>query len=303
MVDLYPGFQKFDIAVEGNIVIHVARSGTGPPLLLLHGFPQTHMIWHKVARNLVARYTLVIMDIRGYGGSSKPAVSYQSNPQDHRLYAKSAMARDCAMLMTKLNFESFFVCGHDRGGRVAHKLCVDYPTRVTKCMVLDICPTKAMYEATDMRFAHGYWHWFFLTQPAPFPEKIMLASPNETSQKFLKGGGTDIFFEDALAEYKKQFQDWDTVHAMCEDYRASMQEDIAESYKDIQEGRKIRCPLMVLWGKRGIIEALFDARTLWAEVCETGVLDESSGPVDCGHYIPEEAPEDLTKYIEAFFLL
>lgn len=301
MVHLYVGFQTFDIAVEHDVTIHGVRAGTGPPLLLLHGFPQNHLIWHKVAPHLMASYTLIIVDIRGYGGSSKPAVSYQSNPQNHTLYAKSAMARDCAMLMTKLNFESFFVCGHDRGGRIAHKLCVDYPTRVFKCMVLDICPTKAMYEATDMRFAHAYWHWFFLTQPAPFPEKIMLASPNEMSEKCFKGRARDVFAEEALAEYKKQFQDWDTVHAMCEDYRASMQEDIAESSADIQAGRKIRCPLMVLWGKQGIIEALLDARASWAEVCEEGMLDANSGIVDCGHYIPEEAPEDLTNNIKKFF--
>lgn len=301
MVDLYPGFQNFDISVERDIVIHGVRSGTGPPLLLLHGFPQTHLIWHKVARHLVARFTLIIIDIRGYGASSKPAIPYDSNPQDHGLYAKSAMARDCATLMTKLGFQAFFLCGHDRGGRIAHKLCVDYPERVSKCMVLDICPTKAMYESTNMRFAYAYWHWFFLTQPAPFPEKLMLASPDEMSAKCLKERATDLFVEEALVEYKKQFRDWDTVHAMCEDYRASMHEDIAESEKDIKEGKRIRCPLMVLWGKQGIIETSFDARKLWTDVCEVGLLDENSSTLDCGHYIPEEAPEQLTKYMNGFF--
>ena len=301
MSSLYPGFHAFDISVEPNIVIHGVRAGSGLPLLLLHGFPQTHLIWHKVADKLTSKYTLLIIDIRGYGASSKPSVNYEEDPSDHKLYTKSAMARDCATLMTKLGYTSFFVCGHDRGGRIAHKLCVDHPARVRKCMVLDICPTKAMYEATNMRFAHAYWHWFFLTQPAPFPEKLMMASPEVVSEKCFKGKADYLSPEDAMTEYKKQFTNWDTAHAMCEDYRASMQEDIEESKADITAGKRIKSPFMVLWGKQGVVEKCFDAKAEWQRVCEPGLLDETSCAVDCGHYIPEEAPGDLVKHMERFF--
>lgn len=300
--NLYPGFEPFDISVEPKIDIHGIRGGSGPPLLLLHGFPQTHLIWYKVAPQLSSKYTLIIIDIRGYGASSKPSINYEEHPSDHRLYAKSAMAQDCAFLMTRLGYDTFFVCGHDRGGRIAHKLCVDHPARVRKCMILDICPTKAMYEATNMHFAHAYWHWFFLTQAAPFPERLMMASPEVMIEKSLKGKVKYLSEEAAIVDYQRQFADWDTAHAMCEDYRASMQEDIEESKADIAAGRKIKCPSMVLWGKTGVVEKFFDPKAEWENVCEPGLLDKTSCALDCGHYIPEEVPGDLIKYIERFLV-
>ena len=302
MSGLYSGFEVFDILTEPNTVIHGVCGGYGPPLLLLHGFPQTHLIWHKVTAPLASIYTLVIIDLRGYGASSKPSVNYAEYPSDHSLYAKSAMARDCLVVMTKLGFDSFFVCGHDRGGRVAHKLCVDHPSRIRKCMVLDICPTKAMYEATNMGFAYAYWHWFFLTQPAPFPEKLMMTIPEVISDKCFNGTASDHFNETAMFAYTKQFIDWDSAHAMCEEYRASMQEDIEESKADIAAERKIKSPFMVLWGKQGVVEDYFDAKVEWEKVCELGLFDTQSCALDCGHFIPEEAPRDLLEHIKKFFV-
>ena len=298
MSSLFPGFEAFDILVEPNVSIHGLRAGSGPPLLLLHGFPQTHAIWHKVALRLKAQYAVVVMDLRGYGASSKPS-AFDGGPADHRLYAKSAMAQDCTVVMSRLGYDSFFLCGHDRGGRVAHKLCVDYPTRVKKVIILDICPTKAMYEATDKAFAHAYWHWFFLTQPAPFPEKILTASPEVMAEKCLKGHGRDIFTEQALGQYVKQFREYDAAHAMCEDYRASMYEDIDEQNADERAGRKVECPLRVLWGRQGVIETKFDALDEWRSQCEN--VDLASCALDCGHYIPEEVPDELLQQLREFF--
>ena len=298
MSKLFPGFQSFSLLVEPDISIHGIRAGSGSPLLLLHGFPQTHAIWHKVANKLTTEYTVIMIDIRGYGASSKPSAPSR-DPSDHGLYAKSAMAKDCVSVMSQLGHDSFFLCGHDRGGRIAHKLCVDHPDRVRKVMILDICPTKAMYAATDQTFAYAYWHWFFLTQPAPFPEKLMISAPEVMADKCLKGHGHDIFAEQALTDYVNQFREYDTAHAMCEDYRASMQEDIDEQNADEQAEKKIVCPLRVIWGKTGIIEAKFDALAEWRTQCEN--VDPASCALQCGHYIPEEAPDQLLQHIRDFF--
>ena len=298
MSSLFPGFETFDIPVKSDISIHGLQAGSGPPLLLLHGFPQTHAIWHKVAIRLKAQYAVVMIDLRGYGASSKPS-AIDSGPADHRLYAKSAMAQDCAIVMSRLGYDSFYLCGHDRGGRVAHKLCVDHPNRVRKVMILDICPTRAMYEATDKSFAYAYWHWFFLTQPAPFPEKILTASPEVMAEKCLKGHDRDIFTEQAWGQYVKQFREYDTAHAICEDYRASMYEDIVEQNADERSGRKVECPLRVLWGRKGVIETKFDALAEWRSQCDN--VDLASCALDCGHYIPEEVPDKLLQHIRDFF--
>ncbi|KAL8992762.1 MAG: hypothetical protein Q9169_006856 [Polycauliona sp. 2 TL-2023] len=295
---LYPGYEPLQIPISDDITIAGVRSGTGPPLLLLHGFPQTHLIWHKIAPHLTKHFTLIIPDLRGYGSSSKPA---STNPDNHSLYSKSAMATDMISLMQKLDFSSkFYVCAHDRGARVAHKLCVDYPDKVEKCILLDICPTKAMFLASRHPFAQLYWHWYFLSQRSPFPEDVIAALPKAFAQKTL--ADPSLYGETAYAAYAAQFEDRETVHAMCEDYRAAAKEDIEEQITDEEAGRKIQCPLRVLWGKEGVVEKLFDARAEWRKACEKGALDEEgSFAVEGGHFIPEERPEDVVGCVLEFF--
>ncbi|KAL8677703.1 MAG: hypothetical protein Q9186_005887 [Xanthomendoza sp. 1 TL-2023] len=298
---LYPNSTPFRISISNIITIAGVRHGTGPPLLLLHGFPQTHLIWHKVAPALLQHFTLIIPDLRGYGTSSKPT---SPDPDDHTLYTKSAMAHDCVSLMDHFGFSDYYICGHDRGGRIAHQLCIDYPEKVKKCILLDICPTKAMFGATSHKFAQLYWHWYFLTQPAPFPENVITAAPAAFSQKCLvRGSGGRLIYDDvAFSDYARQFEDRETVHTMCEDYRASAKEDIEQQTKDEEAGRKINCPLRVLWGKEGVVELLFDAKQEWRKVCEEGVLDEEgSFAVESGHFIPEERPEDVVRHCLEFF--
>ncbi|KAL8765677.1 MAG: hypothetical protein Q9209_007315 [Squamulea sp. 1 TL-2023] len=299
---LFPNSEPFNIQVSIDITITGVRHGNGPPLLLLHGFPQTHMIWHKVAPQLSKHFTLIIPDLRGYGSLSKPT---STNPEDHSLYSKSTMAADLVKLMDHFNYSTYHMCGHDRGARVAHQLCINYPEKVRKCILLDICPTKAMFAATKHPFAQLYWHWFFLTQPAPFPEDVITAAPRAFAEKTLAypgGGGKYIYNETAYAAYAKQFEDRETVHAMCEDYRAAAKEDIAEQTADEEAGRKIQCPLRVLWGKKGVVEMLFDAKAEWRKVCAEGALDEEgSYATESGHFIPEERPEDVVRNCMEFF--
>lgn len=291
-------FVHFSIPVSHDVQIRGSQAGTGPPLLLLHGYPQTRLIWHKIAEQLSSQYRVIALDLRGYGQSSKPADTDGS----HKVYAKSAMAKDIAVVMERLNYPQYFVCGHDRGGRVAHKLATDYPDRVTKLMVLDIAPTLAMYETVDKEFATKYWHWFFLIQPSPFPEQAILGNPDGFAAKCLgglPGSQSGIFHPDALKEYTDLFQDKHGVHAMCEDYRAAASVDMEEQRDDIEKGRKIQCPLRVLWGKKGLIEIKYDAVAEWKKVCSSEVSGEA---VDSGHYIPEEAPEKLLEHIKSFFV-
>lgn len=212
------------------------------------------------------------------------------------------MASDCVAVMSNLGFSKFDVISHDRGARVAHKLCVDHPKKVGKCMILDICPTLAMYEKTDMAFATAYWHWFFLVQPAPFPESLILAQPELFRERFFGGGYAaqgGFMEEEVMREYVGQFRDEDAVHGMCEDYRAARTVDLVEARADRELGRKIRCPVRVLWGKRGVIESSFDALKEWRDVSDAEVSGES---VDSGHYIAEEAPDVLLKHIKEFFV-
>jgi len=286
-------FTSFAIPIDHEVTISGWQTGTGPALLLLHGFPQTHLIWHKVAERLSAKYTVVALDLRGYGASSKPADSDGS----HSKYAKSAMARDCATAMARLQHTTFFVAGHDRGGRVAHKLAVDYPDRVRRLLVLDIAPTLAMYEAADRVFATWYWHWFFLIQPAPFPERLILAAPDVMVAKLLRMPAGD-FHPEAHAAYAAQLRDGAAVHAMCEDYRAASSRDLEEARDDLQSGRKIKCPVKVIWGAKGLIQIKFNAVDEWKKVCDNA--DVTGEAFDCGHYIPEEKPDELLAAIEEF---
>lgn len=292
----FPNFKEQTVAVSPDINIFTVTGGQGPALLLLHGFPQSHHIFHKVAPNLSKDYTIVCPDIRGYGASSKPA-----GDANHSQYAKSAMAKDMKSLMTKLGHETFFVCAHDRGARVAHKLCVDYPESVKKAIFLDIAPTLAMYSATNQEFATAYFHWFFLLQKSPFPELTITQNARQFAEHFMGGryGGLKVFHPEALDYYVAVMQQQDAVHAMCEDYRASADIDMQEAREDLAAGRKIKCPLRVLWGSHGVIEKCFDALKEWRAVSDAEVEGRS---VDSGHYIPEEIPDVLEKDIREFLV-
>ncbi|MCE8021372.1 alpha/beta hydrolase [Halomonas sp. MCCC 1A11036] len=282
---MFEGFRTFDIA-HGDIRIHGRVGGSGPPLLLLHGHPQTHVIWHRLAEPLASRFTVVATDLRGYGDSSKPP-----GEPDHANYSKRAMADDQVAVMRALGFERFFLCGHDRGGRVAHRLAMDHPAAVQKLMLLDIAPTLAMYEQTDRTFATAYFHWFFLIQPSPLPEILIEASPADYITRTMGGrhASLDAFDPSAIAEYQRCLAQPGAAHALCEDYRASNGIDLEHDRADRTAGRRIACPISVLWGKHGIIERCFDPLAEWRAVAER-VEGEA---LPCGHYIPEEAPEAL----------
>jgi haloacetate dehalogenase len=278
-----------------------ARSGGragAPPLLLLHGFPQTHAIWHRVAQQLADRFFLVMPDLRGYGDSSKPP-----GLADHANYSKRAMAADMVALMRLLGHERFGLIGHDRGGRVAHRLALDHPAAVDRLCVIDIAPTLDMYEATDMRFARHYYHWFHLIQPAPLPEKMIGADPAFYLHRKLAGWRTDEagagFMEArALAEYERCFCSAQAIHAACEDYRASAGIDLELDRASRAAGDKVRCDMLVLWGERGIIELLFQPLALWQARCAGRVAGRA---LPAGHYIPEEVPQAAAAAIGAFF--
>jgi haloacetate dehalogenase len=290
---MFEGFETFSFVTQSDplVDIHGITGGSGPPLLLLHGFPQTHMIWHLVSAKLSNQFTIIALDLRGYGASSKPDGVAQ--------YVKSAMARDCSIVMEKLGYSTYFICAHDRGARVAHKLLVDFPDRVKKAIFLDICPTLAMYSKTDFDFAKAYFHWFFLIQKSPLPENMISNDPRGFAERFMGGryAPLSMFHPDCFEEYVKRLSNPDTVHAMCEDYRAAASLDMDEARKDIAAGRLIETPLRVLWGKHGVIEKCFDAVKEWTAVSKASV---DGIAVDCGHYIPEEAPDVVTQHILRF---
>ena len=290
---LFPGFRPFRQAVNGVEIAGVI-GGSGPPLLLLHGHPQSHVIWHKVAQDLAGDYTVVATDLRGYGASSKPEGSAR-----HVEYSKRVMAQDQVEVMRALGFGRFRLCAHDRGARVAHRLCVDHPAHVERAMLLDIAPTLAMYENTDMAFASAYWHWFFLIQPHPFPETLINATPDFYISKLmgLRHAGLQPFAPEAMDTYAAAMREPACVHAMCEDYRAAATIDLEHDRADRDAGKRVRVPLRVLWGEHGVIQRCFKPLELWQAVAE----NVSGGTVPCGHYVPEEAPEALLKEMRTFF--
>ncbi|MEE2976888.1 MAG: alpha/beta hydrolase, partial [Pseudomonadota bacterium] len=246
---LFPGFRPFRQVANGVEIAGVI-GGSGPPLLLLHGHPQSHVIWHKVAQELAHDYTVVATDLRGYGASSKPAGSAR-----HAEYSKRTMAQDQVEVMRALGFGRFRLCAHDRGARVAHRLCVDHPVHVERAMLLDIAPTLAMYENTDMAFASAYWHWFFLIQPSPFPETLINATPDFYIGKLmgLRHAGLEPFAPEAMATYAAAMREPACVHAMCEDYRAAATIDLEHDRADRDAGKRVSVPLRVLWGEHGVI--------------------------------------------------
>ena len=274
--------------------IHIAfrRAGDGPPLLLLHGFPQTNMMWHRIAPALADHFTVIAADLRGYGDSSTP----ESAP-DHAPYAKRAMAADMVRLMTALGYDRFMVAGHDRGGRVAHRMARDHADRVQRIAVLDIAPTAAMYGQTDMRFATAYYHWFFLIQPAPLPERMIGADPEfYLRSKCGQWGRTaGAITDEAFADYLRCFRRPETVHAMCEDYRAAATIDLVHDATDT--GSRLDMPLLALWGNDGFVGTHYDVLAEWRQVAH----DVTGHGVPGGHYLPEEAPDETLAALLGFF--
>jgi haloacetate dehalogenase len=274
----------------GEAQIRVRHGGAGPPLLLLHGHPQTHVMWHRVAPDLAREFTVVAMDLRGYGESSKPPTT-----DDHEPYSKRAMARDAIAVMHQLGFERFAVAGHDRGGRVAYRLALDHPERVTRLATLDILPTYEHFARADMRFGLGYWHWFFLAQPYPLPESLIGADP----ERFFLGrpNRANVHAPDALADYLRCYRDPATIHAACEDYRAGATYDYALDAADKRAGRRIAVPLLALWAGRGQVASWYDVLAVWREWAD----DVRGGPIDAGHFLAEEAPDATYAALRAFF--
>lgn len=287
-------YQARRIAVGGTEIHLLARGTPGrPALLLLHGYPETHAMWHRLAPLLAADFTLVLPDLRGYGDSGKPA----SLP-DCCNQSKRAMAQDMAEVMTALGHDRFMVAGHDRGARVAHRLCLDHAHRVTKACVMDIVPTHTTFALTDKALADRYFHWFFMLQAPPLPERMIGADP----AFWLKGclsrwslGNEAAFAPEAVAEYVRCFSDPEAIRASCDDYRAAGGIDLVHDEADFE--RRIECPLLALWGSRGFVGRTYDVAALWREKARnvTGVA------LDCGHFLPEEAPQAVAGQLVNFF--
>jgi haloacetate dehalogenase len=285
-MSLFPGFTQTKIRTSGAS-INLVIGGEGPPVLLLHGYPQTHAMWHKVAPQLARDYTVICADLRGYGDSSKPR-----GIPGHANYSKRAMALDMAEAMEKLGFARFHVVGHDRGGRVAHRLARDHGRRVQTLTVLDISPTLKMYQSTNMQFAKAYYHWFFLIQEAPLPEQMLDGlGPRYILTRLGRGkSGIKVFDRRALAEYTRCFD----PHSTCEDYRAAATIDLVHDRKDLK--KKLQMPVLALWGRQGVIAALFDCLADWREVA----ADVRGRALQCGHFIPEEKPKELLADLRRF---
>ena len=293
MTDLFPHFRALQVEIDPTVTINAIIGGSGPPLLLLHGHPQTHAIWHRVAPRLAEHFTVVACDLRGYGESSKP----QGAP-DHANYSKRAMAADMVAVMQSLGFATFRVLAHDRGARVAHRLALDHPQAVERMALLDIAPTLAMYEQTSDAFARAYWHWFFLIQPAPLPERLIEADPAAYVRDVMgkRSAGLAPFDPRALAEYQRCLALPGAAHGICEDYRAAATIDLEHDRFDRDAGNRLALPLMVLWGEQGVVGRCFDPLAEWQRVA----ADVQGGALPCGHYIAEEAPDTLLERVLPF---
>jgi haloacetate dehalogenase len=285
------GFELRKQFVQG-IDINFAVAGNGLPVLLLHGHPQTHVVWHKIAPQLVAEgYQVVAPDLRGYGDSDKPA-----SDEAHLTYSKRTMATDQVELMAALGYKQFSVIGHDRGGRVAHRMALDYPSAVNCLSVLDIAPTLTMYQRTDQEFATRYFWWFFLIQPHDLPERLIGYDPEYFLRKHIAGQVKTVGAVEAeiIAEYLRTYRNSATIHAICEDYRASATVDLEHDKADCD--RKIECPLLAVWGEKGVVGELYDVQATWRDKAK--LVEGIALP--CGHAIPEEAPEELTEILIKF---
>ncbi len=289
--ELFPGFAARRVVTSGAEIACVV-GGSGPPLLLLHGYPQTHAMWHRIAAQLAERFTVVASDLRGYGDSSKP----EGGPR-HENYSKRAMAADQVEVMRALGFVRFRLAGHDRGARVAHRLTLDHPHAVERLAVLDISPTRIMYGRTDKAFATAYYHWFFLIQPFDLPERLIGADPVYYLHKKIGGWSRGMTYFDprALAEYERCFCNPATIHASCEDYRAAAAIDLEHDAADADS--RIECPVLALWGDEGVVNRLFKPLDDWRSVAS----DVRGRALRSGHFLAEEAPEDTLQELLSFF--
>lgn len=291
---MFDGFTSETIETGNGLEIAARIGGSGPPVLLLHGYPETHVCWRKVAPILARHFTLVLTDLRGYGASSKPA-----GGPGHDSYSKRMMAEDQLRLMQKLGFDRFRVVGHDRGGRVAHRLALDHPSAVERVAFLDIAPTEKMYGATDRAFAEAYYHWFFLIQPFDLPERLIGAEAEYylrwTLRSWCKTEGA--IEEEAIAAYLAAWTSPGAIHAACEDYRASSTIDLEHDAQDVAAGRLLTMPVLALWGTLGAVGRQFDVLAAWQERSATIVEGRA---IDCGHFLPEEAPDETASALLAF---
>jgi haloacetate dehalogenase len=290
---------RLEYVDTGEATIRLHHAGSGPPVLLLHGHPQTHFMWHAIAPRLAENFTVVATDLRGYGESSKPATT-----PDHEPYSKRAMARDQVAVMRQLGFERFSVVGHDRGARVTYRLALDYPDRVSRIAVLDILPTGEHFRRADMQFGLGYWHWFFLAQPFDVPERMIGADPRGffTRQWPRDAAGSPVpppyFAPEAVDDYLRCYLDPATVHATCEDYRAGATFDFELDEADRTSGRRIGCPVLALWAGKGQLPNWYDVVGIWRDWAD----DVRGQPIDSGHYMAEEAPDETYAALRAFLL-
>ncbi|MCU1740859.1 MULTISPECIES: alpha/beta fold hydrolase [unclassified Pseudomonas] len=289
---MFAGFQKDQRHVNG-VDIAYRIGGNGPGLLLLHGHPQTHVIWHKIAGDLAKHFTVVAADLRGYGDSARPAADEQ-----HLNYSKREMGRDGVALMDSLGFSEFSVLAHDRGARVAHRLALDHPQAVQRMVLLDIAPTLSMYAQTDEAFARAYWHWFFLIRPAPLPETLIEANPEQYLRSVMgsRSAGLKPFTDEAFSEYVRCISLPGSARGICEDYRASATVDLEHDRADIEAGRQLNMPLLALWGAEGTVGRCFNPLHEWQQVA----TDVRGKALPGGHYLAEEIPEQLLGEVLTF---
>ena len=289
---MFEGFTEEIVNIDG-LPFRARIGGGGPPLLLLHGNPQTLFMWHKVAGRLAREFTVVAADLRGYGDSGKPPTA-----ADHAPYSKRAMAEDQVGVMRHFGFKRFHLAGHDRGGRVAYRLALDHPERVMNLAVLDIVPTLHAFSRADAKFGLGYYHWFFLAQPFDLPERLIGADPDYFWRRHTtRGPGPpDFFAPEAVEDYLRCFRNPGTIHGICEDYRAAATIDLVHDVEDFGN-RKIGCPLLALWGRKGKLDAWYDVLAVWRGWAE----DVRGRAIDCGHYLAEEAPEETFRELRDFF--
>jgi haloacetate dehalogenase len=289
------GFTRTEIDTGGARIVTV-HGGSGPPLLLLHGNPFTHLSWHKIAPRLAREFTVVATDLRGYGDSSKPP-----GGKNHENYSFRAMAQDQVEVMAHLGFTRFMAAGHDRGARVLHRMCLDHPDTVERAAIMDIIPQHHLFNNISKAWATYAYHWFFMIQPEPMPETLMSADPDfYITRKLAKTpAGLSFFGTEALEEYKRCFRDPATVHAMCEDYRATAGIDLDMDTEDVAAGRRIVCPALILWGATGSVGRHFKPAEIWKDYA--GDI-RGAKALACGHYLSEEAPDETYRELRAFFL-